>query len=483
MTGYLAIDLGATNGRVTAATLDASRLEFTEVERFRHIPVLGPSGLQWDLPRLTAHVMQGMRAGSALLGQQVESFGVSTWGVDYALQSAEAMGAPASYLGSTVEPLNQVHRIISEQRLFEITGIQPNVINTIYRVAHERHRLPASLVLMPSLFGQLLTGSTVVERSMASTTGLADVRSGEWSAEIAAALHLEQLSLPRIVNTGARDGCDIALSGVLPELSGCAFTHSAEHDTAAAVLAAPVEAEGAAFVCSGSWSLVGVEVDEPITSGGAREAGFTNERGAFSSFLFMRNIHGLSLIERCLRESASEVALESILDQARCVEPLRSIIALEDSRLVTASDISATIRELCAQGRQPVPQNLAALVRCVLDSLAMAYRVALRSIHELTGKRIDRIHIVGGGSRNEMLCQLTADSCQVEVHAGPAEATSIGNVLAQAICSGEVENVTQARQIVRGNCKVQVYVPNQQSAADWEDVDRRLAHISMERKP
>jgi rhamnulokinase len=465
-----------------AATLNTSRLDLTEVERFRHIPVFSPSGLQWDLPRLAAHVIDGMRVGGALLGHQLESFGISTWGVDYALRSAGVMGAPASYLGSALEPMNRVHRIISEQQLFEITGVQPNPINTIYRIAHERPRLPASLVLMPSLFGRLLTGSTVVERSMASTTGLTDVRSGRWSTEIVTALRLEQLSLPTIADTGVRDGCDIELSDVLPELSGCAFTHSAEHDTAAAVLAAPIKGEGAAFVCSGSWSLAGIELDEPMTSTAAREAGFTNERGAFSSFLFMRNINGLSMIERCLRESASEVDLESILDQARSVEPLRSVIALDDSRLAADSDISATIRELCAQGRQPVPQSLAALVRCVLDSLAMAYRVTFRSIHELTGKHIDRINIVGGGSRNEMLCQLTADSCQVEVHAGPTEATSIGNVLAQAICSGEVENVAQAGQIVQSSFKVQVYAPNPQLAAAWEDVDRRLAHVSTERK-
>lgn len=447
MTVLAAVDLGASSGRVMAAHVHGDRIDLTEAARFpnRAVPVRGR--LYWDVLGLWSGVLDGLRAlGGA------EAIGVDSWAVDYGLIDAgghlvanpfcyrDARGAAAK-----ATALEQV----SAADLFAATGIQPQPFNTVFQLAAETASAHRAL-LIPDLLSYWLTGAVAWEATNASTTGLIDQATGDWSAALADRFGIDLGWLGPVTPTGT------VLGTLLPEVAeatGLAASTkviaTASHDTAAAVAAVPFEGERGAYISCGTWSLVGVEREAPITTVAALDAGFTNERGADGSIRFLRNVAGLWLLSESVttwRAQGLDIDLAELLAEAAKCERLRSVVDPDDARFADPGDMPERIRAYCAETGQPVPESPAEVAACVLDSLALAHRGAIAALEALTGEPVETIHIVGGGSNNDLLCQLTADATGRTVLAGPDEATALGNALVQAQALGFIAPGPQARR-------------------------------------
>ena len=447
MTVLAAVDLGASSGRVMAAHVAGDRIDLTEAARFpnRAVPVQGR--LYWDVLGLWSGVLDGLRA----LGD-AEAIGVDSWAVDYGLIGADGhlVANPFCYRdarggAAKAKALEQ----ISAADLFAATGIQPQPFNTAFQLAAETAGAHRAL-LIPDLLGYWLTGAMAWEATNASTTGLIDQATGDWSAALAGKLGIDLGWLGPVTPTGT------ILGTLLPEVAeatGLAVSTkviaTASHDTAAAVAAVPYEGEGGAYISCGTWSLVGVERDTPITSVAAFDAGFTNERGADGSIRFLRNVAGLWLLSESVgtwRAQGLDIGLAELLAAAAKCERLRSVVDPDDTRFADPGDMPERIRTYCAETGQPVPVSPAEVAACVLDSLALAHRSAIAALEALTGEAVATVHIVGGGSNNDLLCQLTADATGRTVLAGPDEATALGNALVQAQALGLIAPGPQARR-------------------------------------
>jgi len=481
-----AVDLGASSGRVIAARLDGNRIDLAEAARFPNRSVAVHGRLYWDVLGLWANVLDGLRAvGDAA------SIGVDSWAVDYGLIDAEGrlVANPVCYRDARNAPARD--RLLSEvdaAATFARTGIQHQPFNTVFQLAAET---PAALgnagrlLLMPDLLTYWLSGAMACEATNASTTGLVAQATGTWDRELCAAAGIEVALLGTITPTGT------VLGRLLPEVAAATglseatkVIATASHDTAAAVAAVPYEGEGAAYISCGTWSLVGVERDHPITSAAALEAGFTNERGADGSIRFLRNVAGLWLLSESIetwRREGLDVDLGDLLEAAANVERLRSVVDPDDDRFTDPGDMPERIRAYCAQTGQPVPAGPAEVAACVLDSLALAHRRTIEALEALTGEAITAVHIVGGGANNQLLCQLTADATGRTVLAGPDEATAMGNALVQAGALGLIEPGPQARrEAARASARPRRHTP-QGPQGPWESAARRLKTPSLSR--
>ncbi|GAA1693792.1 rhamnulokinase family protein [Glycomyces endophyticus] len=483
MTTLAAVDLGASSGRVMAARVvdgDAGpRIDLTEAARFpnRAVPVRGR--LHWDVLGLWAGVLDGLRAvGDAA------AIGVDSWAVDYGLLDADGrlLGNPVCYRDARNAPARD--RLLAEldpANLYARTGIQHQPFNTVFQLAAED---PAALdradrlLLIPDLIAYWLSGATACEATNASTTGLVDQGTGTWRHELCTAAGFRADLLGAITPTGT------VLGPILPEIAaatGLAATTqviaTAGHDTAAAVAAVPYEGDRAAYISCGTWSLVGTERATPITTPEALAAGFTNERGADGAIRFLRNVAGLWLLSESVdtwRREGRDVVLADLLADAAEQERLRSVVDPDDPRFADPGDMPARIRAYCAETGQPVPETPAEVAACVLDSLALAHRRAIDALEALTGERIDTVHIVGGGSNNDLLCRLTADATGRTVLAGPDEATALGNALVQAQALGLVAPGPAARRAAaRASAQPRRHEP-QGPQGPWLQATQRL---------
>ncbi len=443
---FAAVDLGASSGRVIRGVIGPDRLDITEVHRFPNTPITTPDALRWNFRALE----HGTRHGLTLAGP-VQGIGIDSWAVDYGLVDATGrlLENPVHYRDHRTEHIpDQVFAKISAARLYELTGTQHQPFNTIHQLyaARESESLKAAaqLLLIPDLLSYRLTGVAVAPRSTnASTTGLLDPITRSWSTEIAHAL-TPDLTLPLHPN----------LTTLLPPLrepghpAGYAQDFNTpvytvgSHDTASAVAAVPAtdsdtdDSDDFAYISSGTWSLVGVELKTPIRTAASQAANFTNELGVDGTVRYLRNVMGLWLLQECLRAWAptgtGTTDLPTLLQAAKHSPARRSLINAADPAFFAPGAMPDRIAEACRSAGQPVPRNRPETVRCILDSLADAYRDALQEAATLSGRRITRIHIVGGGALNTLLCQLTADATGLPVIAGPVEAAAIGNLLLQA---------------------------------------------------
>ncbi|TDO91369.1 rhamnulokinase [Enemella evansiae] len=436
-----AIDIGASGGRVMAGVLTAGRPELHTVHRFGNRAVRTPDGLRWDWSRLVAEVEQGL-GSLAEAYPQTESIGIDTWAIDYGLLDAEdrLLADPMSYRddrGPRAVP--ELDARIDRQQQYAINGLQHLPFTTGYQLAAERSGplwpRAARIVLLPDLLAHHLTGVLRTEATNASTTGLVDVRTGDWSAEMLAALDIPAGMLPPIDQPGEVRG---RLRPELAERWGfdAVVTTVGSHDTASAVVGVPASSRNVAYASSGTWSLVGVELDEPVLTEASRDANFTNERGVDGRIRYLRNVGGLWLLQECLRAWDAEADQAALLAAAAEVAPGGPLIDVDDEEFIAPDGMPERIAAALRRTGAPVPQDRAGLVRCILDSLAAAYANTASRAAELAGRRIEAIHLVGGGSQNELLCRLVAQAAGLPVIAGPVEATALGNVLVQARAHG-----------------------------------------------
>lgn len=479
-----AVDLGATSGRVMVGTVGDGRLGLEEVHRFPNGAVRVGGSLFWDVLGIHREVLAGLRAAAA--GGPLDAVGIDSWAIDYGLLDGrgELLGNPYSHRDSRTDGVaDEVAAVVPPAELYSATGVAALPFNTVYQLVAARGT-PAltaarTLLLLPDLLGYWLTGSAGAERTNASTTGLLDVRTGEWATDL-----VGRLGLPAGVLAPLRDAGD-EVGRLTPEVAAEIGTDRipviavGSHDTASAVVAVPAaDPDEVAYLSSGTWSLLGLELDKPVLGEAARTAGFTNEGGVDGTIRFLRNVMGLWVLSESVRTWSTAgvpgADLPDLLAAAAAAEPLRTVVDVDDPRLLPPGDMPARIAELAREAGEPEPTNPVETTRAVLDSLAVAYRSTLRHAERLAGRTTRVLHVVGGGSKNALLCQLTADACGVPVLAGPTEGAALGNVLVQARALGApLTDLAAMRRLVRETHTLDRYEPR--SGLDWAAAQERVA--------
>jgi len=465
---YLAIDLGAESGRVILGTLESGRIFLKELSRFSNIPIRDGDAMYWNIPALLDGIREGLVKAGAL-DQTITSVSADAWGVDYVLidEAGEIMEPVFHYRHPrTAEGEKNVLAKVDWPTLFDESGVQYMLLNTSIQLGSEEpgRLVKARTVLtIADAFNYLLCGIGKIEVSMASTTQLYNPRSAKWSERLISALEFPKTLFPEVAEPATTLG---PLKSALAEescLSSVNVVTSLSHDTACAVAACPTESARWAYISSGTWSLMGLELPEPIVTELCRELNFTNEIGYGGSIRLLKNIIGLWLVQECRRAWSAEgndYSYADLADLAAAAEPHRSVLNPSDPRFLAPDNMPHRITETCRETGQLVPENPGAILRCALESLALLYARTLREAEKLVGWQVEKIHIVGGGSRNELLNQLTADAANTDVIAGPTEATASGNVLVQAIAAGKVNGLSEARQIVRNSFDTVSFKPN-----------------------
>ncbi|SNS29834.1 rhamnulokinase [Actinomadura mexicana] len=468
---FAAVDLGASSGRVMAGRVGPGTLVLEEIRRFPNRPVRVNGTLHWDILGLYGNVLDGLRSAPRGLA----SVGIDSWAVDYGLLDAGGalLGNPVHYRDARTDGvLERVRAELGEDLLYQSSGLQFLPFNTIYQLAADDLCRAETLLLIPDLLAYWLTGEIGAERTNASTTGLLDVRDRTWSADLIARLGLPSRIFPPLRDPGADIGTLRADVAAETGQGALRVTAVGSHDTASAVAAVPAATDRFAYISCGTWSLVGVELDAPVLTEESRKANFTNEGGVDGTVRYLRNVMGLWLLQESLR-TWGETDLPALLAAAGDVPGLRCLIDPDDPEFLPPGDMPARIAAHCRRRGLPEPSTPAETVRCILDSLALAHRATLRQAARLSGREIDVVHLVGGGSRNELLCRLTADASGLPVVAGPVEATALGNVLAQARAHGAVADLAEARALVAATEDLRRYTPSGDEAR-WSEAARLI---------
>ncbi|MFV2114250.1 rhamnulokinase family protein [Micromonospora sp. LOL_025] len=463
MTGtFAAVDLGASSGRVMVGRAGPDLLELSEAHRFANEPVRTSGTLHWDILALYRGVLRGLHTAGP-----VDSIGIDTWAVDYGLLDASGalLGNPVHYRDSRTDGvLEQVAAKVGEQRLYQITGLQQLPFNTLYQLVatagSPQSAAARRLLMIPDLLAYWLTGEMVTELTNASTTQLFDVRRRTWATDLMTDAGIDAGLFAPLVEPGTRIGA----------YDGTPVVAVGSHDTASAVVAVPARSARFAYISCGTWSLVGMELDHPVLSHESRQANFTNEAGVDGTIRYLRNVMGLWPLQECLR-AWDNPSLGGLLRAAGDEPALSQVVDLDDPAFLPTGGMVERVTRAAGLATDAAP---ARIVRCILDSLALAHRRALRQAQQLSGRHAEVIHIVGGGARNELLCQLTADACGLPVVAGPVEATALGNVLVQARAAGTVRGgLADLRTLVRDTQHLVRYEPRGDEDA-WRAAEERL---------
>ncbi|TQL40397.1 rhamnulokinase [Homoserinimonas aerilata] len=464
-----AIDLGATSGRVMLGFVGHDELSIRPVARFANTPVRIADGLHWNILELYRNVVAGL--GAAVREEPgLRSIGVDSWAVDYALmRGGRMLGTPYHYRDErSAAGVEAVHALVGPQELYAANGLQHLPFNTVFQLATDELDLADTMLLIPDLLNFWLTGNTAAERTNASTTGLLGAETREWDDELIARLGMPRAILPGLVDAGTTIG------GLLPSVAAevgrnLSVTTVGSHDTASAVVAIPSSRDDTAYISCGTWGLVGVELEHPVISEAGRAANFTNEGGVDGRVRYLHNVMGLWLLSESVRswERGREVIdLPGLLAQAAAVTTPVAVFDADDPRFLAPGDMPARIAGYCLEYDLPVPASRAEFVRSIIESLADAFARAVVAAAELSGRQVSIVHIVGGGSQNELLCQLTADRLGRPVLAGPVEATAIGNVLVQARAQGLVTGSLESlRTLVARAFSPRPYSPRPRASA------------------
>jgi rhamnulokinase len=481
---FLALDLGAESGRAVLGTLEAGRLRTREVRRFPNGMVNIHGHCHWNVYRLYEEIQAALRDCA---GEELAAIGIDTWGVDFGLVAADGtlLGLPYTYRDPrTVAAMAELESRVSRERLYELTGIQHISINSIYQLhAYVIEHSPlleaaSSLLFIPDLFNYLLTGIRKTEFTFATTSQLYNPRRGGWEDELFAVLGMPRRIMQEIVPPGSILG---TLSGEVAQETGVgpvSVVATASHDTAAAVAAVPAEGEDWAYISSGTWSLMGVEAQAPIIHAQSAALNLTNEGGVGGTFRVLKNITGLWLLQQCQRAWARErdYSYAELVQLAAEAPAFGALIDPSASAFMNPPDMPAAIRRFCQETGQEPPASVGATARCILESLALTYRAVLDELRQVYGRPIRTIHVVGGGARNKLLNQFTADATGLPVVAGPFEATAVGNILVQALALGELGSPAEIRQVVRSSFELQRYESRQPER--WEGPLGRLREIA-----
>ncbi len=487
---YLAVDLGAESGRVIAGLLNEGRLTLEEVHRFPNGPVNMAGTLRWNVLGLWVEIQNGLAKAAAQYGDSILSVGVDTWGVDYTLLSAtnELLGQPYCYRDPrTLGMIETMCSRVPREEIFAATGIQFIEINTLVQLVAMQQsnrdllEMADKLLMMPDFFNWLLCGSRVAEFTDATTTQCYNPRERNWAFDLLRKLELPTHLFPEIVQPGTKLGQLREQVAKQTGLKRVDVVAPATHDTGSAVAAVPTERTGQtnwAYISSGTWCLMGVEVPDAILSERALQLNVTNEGGVDGTFRLLRNIMGLWLVQQCRRSferKGKSYDYSQLTELAAKAPPFRSLVNPDDVAFLSPEDMPTALQEWCRKTDQPVPETEGQLVRCCLESLALRYRMVLEWLEELTGNRIEVIHIVGGGSKNELLDQFAANACGRPVVTGPVEATAMGNVLVQARAQGAVGSLAELREVVRRSTEMRQFEP--QDTDVWEQAYRRFKDL------
>ncbi len=483
---FLAFDLGAESGRAILGNLQDHTLTLQEISRFANGMVLVSGHWRWNVFRLFEEMLAALRLCGESGASSLESLGVDTWGVDFGLLGLRGvfLDLPVAYRDArTVGIMEKVFQRLDKERIYGLTGIQFLRFNTLFQLYSMRLLgsplldLAQDLLFMPDLFNFMLTGRKSTEFTFATTSQLVNPRTKDWEPKLFELLELPLSLMQPIVASGTCVGSlrkDLAREvglGELPVVAG------AQHDTAAAIVAVPAQGKNWAYISSGTWSLMGIEIESPIMNRRALDLNFTNEGGVGSRFRFLKNIAGLWLLQCCRNQWRKDrpVAYADLIQAARTAPAFRSLIDPDAEEFLNPEDMPEAIRGFCRKTGQPVPDTMSAMVRCILESLALKYRLVLDQLCSIAPGSIDKIHIIGGGSRNSMLCQFTANSTGLSVMAGPSEATAAGNLMMQALCRGAVKDLAEIRQIIRRSFTLEVYAP--QDIQAWNAAYARFQDV------
>ncbi len=480
---FCALDLGAESGRVMLGRFDGAKLALSEEHRFESAPMRFPDGLHTDALRLWSQVKAGMAIAGR--GNTISGIGVDTWGVDFALLDGQGnlLANPYHYRDQLTDGiLKKAFACVPKREIFEQTGVQCMPINTLYQLYALKLRsstlidAAGRLLMMPDLFNYWLSGQTASEFTIATTSQCFNPRQGDWAWPL-----IENFGLPsRLFGPVVAPGSvlsplrldladELGLHGSIPVIApGC-------HDTALAVAAVPACKADFAYISCGTWSLLGAELDKPCITDAGLAADFTNEGGVAGTFRFLKNLTGLWILQECRHtwtKDGEPLTYPQLAEIAGTAPPLVSFIDPADAGFARPGEMPERIRTFCLKTGQPVPEGRGAIVRCALESLALSYRKTLEQLEGILGKRLDPIHIVGGGSQNKLLCTFAANATGRTIIAGPVEATVIGNVVMQAIALGRIGSLGEGRELVRNSFDVTVYEPYDHDV--WEEAYSRF---------
>ena len=484
---YLALDLGAESGRGLVGRFDGERLALEEVHRFPNGPVRLLDTLHWDLLRLFDECKTALRKAAS--GRSLDGVGVDAWGVDFGLigPNDTLLGNPVHYRDARTEGmLDLAAKLMPRRQIYEVTGLQFLPINTAFQLLAMKTAgsplldLAETMLMIPDLFAWMLTGERRGERTDASTTQLLDPRSGSWSDSLCDAWGLPHRILPELIDPGTELGllrASVAEELGIPRVSVLA---TAGHDTASAVAAIPALGRSSdppdwCYLSSGTWSLIGAETLRPVINDATYKYNFTNEGGVCGTTRLLKNVMGLWLVQECRRtwaKAGNDLAYDELVARAERSRPFASLVDPDDPSFLAPGDMPSRIAAFCRKTGQAAPEDEGAFVRCALESLALKYRWVVEKLEEILNTKIRVLHVVGGGSKNALLCQFTADACGIPVLAGPVEATAMGNVLIQAMGRGRIGTLNDVREVVARSFPVVTYEPK--GTAAWEDAAGRF---------
>ncbi len=475
----LAIDLGASSGRGIVGSFDGEKLTLEENHRFPNEPVMVAGTFSWDILRIFHEIKNSIRKCALSDDKDISSIGIGTWGVDYGLidKNGKLMANPTHYRDArTNGMIEYADKFVPRAELYNTTGLQFMYFNTIYQLIASMKENPMyvqnadKLLFTPDLLNYFLTGEMRTEYTIASTSALLDAKKRDFAYDMLNKFGIPTNIFAPIVKPGNK------LGGLLPQVLeevgqiNAQVVNVAAHDTASAVLAVPAKSEDFIFLSSGTWSLMGTELKNPIISDISFKNEFTNEGGVEDTIRFLKNITGLWLKQESKRQWEREgknYTHDELSDMALASKPLQSIIDPDDPLFATPGNLPRRIAEYCQKTGQHVPENPGETMRCIFESLALRYRWTVEKIDEIKGTKTPFVNVVGGGTKESLLCQFTADACGRPVYAGPVEATAIGNISAQAIAAGEIKNVAEAREVIRNSFPIDYYEPNHPET--WDD--------------
>ena len=490
---YLAIDLGAESGRVIAGTYDGKTIQLEEMHRFPNGPIDVAGTRRWDLIGLWKEILEGLRKSSQKFGDRIVSVGVDSWGVDYVLLSEkdELLGQPYNYRDSRTNGIvEHACTRVPREEIFSQTGIQFMQINSLIQLISMQLNDPEILshadkfLMVADFFHWLLCGSKVVEFTNATTSQCYHPIKRDWSTDLLRKFEIPTEIFPEVVPPGTKLGSLRKEVSHLTGLERIDVVAPATHDTGAAIAAVPTENTGNAnwaYISSGTWSLIGVEVQEAVLTPEALEENITNEGGIDGTYRLLKNVMGLWLVQECKRSferQGKSYSYDELIDLAWSSDAFRSIINPNDPVFLNPDDMATTIQDWCRDHGERVPETEGQLIRCCLESLAFKYHTVLKGIEKLTGQPVEVLHVVGGGCQNALLNQFTADVCGVPVIAGPIEATALGNVLIQARAAGDVGSLAEIREVVKASNTLEKFEPL--ATMIWHQVYPRYLKLVQE---
>ncbi len=484
----LAFDFGASSGRAIVGVFDGNKIELREVHRFSNDPVTINGTVYWDVQRLFFEIKQGILKAKEDGG--FDSIGIDTWGVDFGLlrKDGTLIENPVHYRDKRNDGMvEHVKKYMSHEEMYDITGIQFMDFNTVFQLLSLKENRPYileeadTLLLMPDLLAYMLSGVKSTEYSIATTSQMVDLKTKDWSDKILNDLGLKKDILTPIVATGTVIG---QLSDEICEELGVKkadIVSVASHDTQSAITAVPCEEEDFAFISSGTWSLFGTEVKEPVINEASKKLNVTNEGGYGYTTAFLKNICGLWLIQESRRQwirEGKEYSYADLENEALKCEPFKCFIDPDAPEFGVMGNLPKRVQEYCEKTGQYTPKTVGEIVRCIYESLALKYRLTFDGIMECTGKKYDRIHVMGGGTKDKLLLDMTAQSCNVPVYGGPIEATALGNIAVQLMSSGDIKDIKEARKIIAQGENLKVYKPSNREA--WEKAYNDFINIIKE---